>query len=74
MQNLRLLSAPIFFLGRVESSNSQVLLTTNFHQVPNVVPWIAIEVSKKIVHVTLFNVVCRVFHREDREGRSRFPS
>lgn len=57
MQNLRLLSAPIFFLGRVESSNSQVLLTTNFLQVPNVVPWIAIEVSKKIVHVALFNGV-----------------
>lgn len=57
MQDLRLLSAPIFFLGRIESSNSQVILTTNFHQVPNVVPWIAIEVSKKIVHVALFSGV-----------------
>lgn len=57
MQDLRLLSAPIFFLGRVESSNSQVLLSTNFHQVPNIVPWIAIEVSKKIVHVALFSGV-----------------
>lgn len=74
MQNLRLFSASTCFLGIVESSYSQVLFTRNFHQVPNIVPWVALKVSQRIVHVALFNGVSMESPSErGQRGQKQIP-